>query len=38
MSAVVRLVHVEFPLENFVKDILLQSTKTNSNRVIEFVS
>ena len=35
MSAVVRLVHVLFPLETYVKYILSQSTKTNSNRVID---
>ena len=30
MSAVVRLVHVRFPPATYVKDILLQSTKTKN--------
>ena len=38
MSAVVRLVHVWFPLITYMKDILSRSTKTNSNRVIEIFS
>ena len=38
MSAVVCLVYVRLPLATYVKDILSQSTKTNSNGVIEFVS
>ena len=38
MNAIVRLVHVRFPLETYVKDILSLSTETNSNIVIEFVS
>ena len=37
-SAVVRLVHVGFLLETYVKDILSGSTKTDSNRVRELVS
>ena len=37
MSAVVRLVRIRFLLVTYVKDILSRSTKTNSNRVIEFV-
>ena len=37
MSAAVRLVCIRFSLVTYMKDILWQSTKTNSNRFIEFV-
>jgi hypothetical protein len=38
MSVVVRLVHVWFPIETYMKVILSRSTKTNNNRVIQLYS